>query len=51
LERGLARKTGDMLKVLGQGEVTTKVTVKAHKFSGSAKSKIEAAGGSVEVIS
>ncbi len=51
LERGLARRTGDLLKVLGQGEVTTKVTVKAHKFSGSAKSKIEAAGGSVEVIS
>lgn len=51
LERGLARKTGDMLKVLGQGEISAKVTVKAHKFSGSAKSKIEAAGGSVEVIS
>ena len=51
LDRGLARKTGDMLKVLGQGEISAKVTVKAHKFSGSAKSKIESAGGSVEVIS
>jgi large subunit ribosomal protein L15 len=51
LDHGLARKTGDMLKVLGQGEISAKVTVKAHKFSGSAKSKIEAAGGSVEVIS
>ena len=51
LDNGLARKTGDMLKVLGQGEISAKVTVKAHKFSGSAKSKIEAAGGSVEVIS
>jgi len=40
LERGLARRTGDLLTVLGQGEVTTKVTVKAQKFSGSAKSKI-----------
>ena len=51
LDRGLARKTGAMLKVLGQGEVSAKITVKAHKFSGSAASKIEAAGGSVEVIS
>jgi large subunit ribosomal protein L15 len=51
LERGLARKSGDMLKVLGLGEVTTKVTVRAHKFSGTAKNKIEAAGGIAEVIS
>ena len=50
LERGLARKTGDMLKVLGQGEMSLKLTVKAHKFSGTAKSKIEAAGGSVELL-
>jgi large subunit ribosomal protein L15 len=51
LEHGLARKTGDLLKVLGQGEIATPITVKAHKFSGSAKTKIEAAGGTVEVIS
>ncbi|MDA0666661.1 MAG: 50S ribosomal protein L15 [Planctomycetota bacterium] len=50
LDRGLARKTGDMLKVLGQGEISHKVTVKAHKFSGTAKTKIEAAGGSVELL-
>ncbi|MCH7865504.1 MAG: uL15 family ribosomal protein [Proteobacteria bacterium] len=39
-----------MLKVLGQGEIELKVTVKAHKFSGTARSKIEAAGGSVEIL-
>ena len=51
LENGLARRTGDMLKVLGQGEMSRKLTVKAHKFSASAKAKIEAAGGSVEELS
>ena len=50
LDRGLARKTGDMLKVLGQGEMSLKLTVKAHKFSATAKDKIEAAGGSVELL-
>lgn len=38
------------LKVLGDGEVTRAMTVKAHKFSGSAVEKIEAAGGKAEVI-
>jgi len=38
------------VKVLGQGDLTKKLTVSAHAFSGSAKSKIEAAGGSVSVI-
>ncbi len=51
LEHGLARNTGDMLKVLGQGELSAGITVKAHKFSASAKSKIEAAGGTVEELS
>ena len=50
LAKGLARKTGEMLKVLGQGEVSKELTVKAHKFSKSAREKIEAAGGSVEII-
>ncbi|MDP6850116.1 MAG: 50S ribosomal protein L15 [Planctomycetota bacterium] len=50
LERGLARRTGGMLKVLGQGEITVKLTVRAHRFSDSAKNKIEAAGGTVEVL-
>ncbi|MBC8371221.1 MAG: 50S ribosomal protein L15 [Planctomycetes bacterium] len=50
LAKGLARKTGEMLKVLGQGEVSKELTVKAHKFSKSAREKIEAAGGTVELI-
>ncbi len=50
LEKGLSRRTGELLKVLGQGEVSRKLTVRAHKFSGSAKAKIEAAGGTVEVL-
>lgn len=47
LAGGLASKTSDMLKVLGNGEITTKLTVRAQKFSGSARSKIEAAGGTI----
>ena len=50
LEKGLARRTGGMLKVLGQGEISVKLTVRAHRFSDSAKAKIEAAGGTVEVL-
>lgn len=50
LGKHLARRTGDLLKVLGQGEMSRKLTVKAHKFSASAKAKIEAAGGSVEEL-
>ena len=38
------------VKVLGRGEISTKLTVRAHAFSGSAKEKIEAAGGTAEVI-
>jgi len=50
LEKGLSRRTGNMLKVLGQGEITIPLTVRAHKFSASAKAKIEAAGGVAEVL-
>ena len=46
---GAVRK-GRPVKVLGQGEITVKVQVTADKFSASAKSKIEAAGGSVTVL-
>lgn len=45
VEKGAVRK-GSLVKVLGQGEITVKVNVTADKFSGSAKDKIEAAGGS-----
>jgi len=46
---GAVRK-GRPVKVLGQGEITVKVQVTADKFSASAKSKIEAAGGSVTIL-
>jgi large subunit ribosomal protein L15 len=47
---GVLKKLGKGLKILGNGEVTRKLTVKAHMFSEAAKAKIEAAGGTVEVI-
>ncbi len=50
LESGMVRKELEGLKVLGNGEVTKKLTVKAKIFSASAKAKIEAAGGKAEVI-
>lgn len=50
LESGKISKANDGLKVLGRGEITTKVTVKASSFSASAKEKIEAAGGKCEVV-
>jgi large subunit ribosomal protein L15 len=46
---GLAKR-GDPVKVLGKGEISKKLTVKAHGFSASARQKIEKAGGSCEVI-
>ncbi len=50
IDAGLIRKAQDGLKVLGNGELTKKLTVKAVKFTGSAKEKIEAVGGTAEVI-
>ena len=47
---GVIKNTFDGLKVLGDGEVTKAFTVKASKFSASAKEKIEAAGGKTEVV-
>ena len=46
----IVRKPLDGLKVLGNGELTKKLTVKAAMFSASAKEKIEAAGGKCEVV-
>lgn len=46
----LIRKKKLPVKILGSGEINTKVTIKAHAFSQSAKEKIEKAGGAVEVI-
>ncbi|MBQ0017708.1 MAG: 50S ribosomal protein L15 [Clostridiales bacterium] len=50
LESGLVKQVKDGVKVLGNGELTKKLTVKAEKFSKSAAEKIEKAGGKVEVI-
>jgi len=50
IENGLINKVYDGVKVLGRGELEKKLTVKAHAFTGSATSKIEAAGGKAEVI-
>lgn len=50
VENGMISKVYDGLKVLGDGEITKKLTVQAKIFSASAKAKIEAAGGKAEVI-
>ncbi len=47
---GLVRKRDKLIKVLGHGDLSKKLTVRAHAFSASARSKIEGAGGTVEVI-
>ncbi len=47
---GLISQLKDGVKILGDGELSKALTVKAHKFSKSAQAKIEAAGGTVEVI-
>ena len=49
-EKGIVKKTLDGVKVLGRGEITKKVTVQATIFSASAKEKIEAVGGTCEVV-
>jgi large subunit ribosomal protein L15 len=50
IELGLIKSLGDGLKILGTGEVTRPIQVKAHLFSKSAQEKIQAAGGSAQVI-
>jgi large subunit ribosomal protein L15 len=50
LEQGVIRKMKHGLKVLGSGDLKRSVTVKAHIFSKSALEKIQAAGGTAEVI-
>ncbi|WP_181351016.1 50S ribosomal protein L15 [Thalassobacillus sp. CUG 92003] len=50
LESGVVSKQKAGIKILGNGSVEKKLTVKAHKFSASAKEAIEAAGGQTEVI-
>ena len=48
-ERGLA-KAGSLVKILGDGELSAALTVEAHKFSASAKEKIQKAGGAVKTL-
>ena len=50
IEYGIIKNVQDGVKILGNGEITKKLTVQANKFSESAKQKIEAAGGKAEVI-
>ena len=50
VQEGLIKNTKDMIKVLGNGEVTKAFTIQAHAFSASAKEKINKAKGTVEVI-
>ena len=50
MEAGIVKNPRDGVKVLGNGELTKKLTVQANAFSTSAKEKIEALGGKAEVI-
>ena len=50
IDAGIIKKSLDGVKILGNGNIEKKLTVKAAKFTGSAKEKIEAAGGKVEVM-
>jgi len=49
-EKGLIRRDERPVKILGSGELLTKLTVQAHRFSASAREIIEKAGGSCEVV-
>jgi len=49
-ERGLVRRANALIKILGRGEIAKALTVKAHKFSGSAAEKIAKAGGVAETV-
>jgi large subunit ribosomal protein L15 len=50
IERGLVKTVRDGLRILGEGELKKRLNVRAHHFSRTAKEKIEAAGGSIEVL-
>lgn len=50
IEMGIIKKIEDGVKIMGNGEITKKLTVQANKFTATAKEKIEAAGGKAEVI-
>jgi large subunit ribosomal protein L15 len=48
--RGLVPKLVDCIKILGEGELTKKLTIKAHRASATAKQKVESAGGTIEIL-
>ena len=50
LETGAIKKVGDGVKILGNGELTKKLTVRVNRYSASAIEKIQAAGGTAEVV-
>jgi large subunit ribosomal protein L15 len=50
LEKGIIKKADERVKILGDGELSQPLTIKAHGFSASALAKIQAAGGTAEVI-
>jgi large subunit ribosomal protein L15 len=50
VQRGLATRKGIPVKILGQGEISKKLTVHAHAFSKSAREKIEGAGGTCTIL-
>ena len=50
IESGAIKKAGDGVKILGNGELTKKLTVQVNRFSASAIEKIQAAGGTAEVV-
>lgn len=49
-ERGVIRKSSALVKILGDGEIESAMHIRAHKFSATAREKIESAGGTAEVI-
>ena len=50
VEKGLIKNTKTDIKLLGEGEISKKLTVRVHAISASAREKIEAAGGTVELL-
>jgi large subunit ribosomal protein L15 len=49
-EAGIIRDASEPVAILGEGELSGSLTVRAHRFSSSAKAKIEAAGGEIEFL-
>ena len=50
VEAGIIKRSDKAVAILGRGEITSALTIKAHRFSKSAQEKIEAAGGAIEIL-